>query len=206
MTHTRCIRICATVLFVMGLSLTAQKALCQFGPNPQAGGFLGTWCVQGDPAKRASISANGPMLTLTNENGSTSPGQLQGQSGISAPGWQFVTGNLSQDGQQINWSNSSFWARCDSGGGGRNRLNLTGTWFAQGDQSKKCSIRQRGSNLQLSNESGDSAGGQMNGKRTLTSSWNGNTIGGTVSSDGNRINWDNGTYWVRYRLYGSQNN
>jgi hypothetical protein len=22
-----------------------------------------------------------------------------------------------------------------------------------------------------------------------------------LTSDGNRINWDNGTYWIRYRLY-----
>ena len=68
------------------------------------------------------------------------------------------------------------------------------------------SIRQRGYNLQLSNESGDNASGQINGKRTLTSTWNGNTIGGTVSTNGNRINWDNGTYWTRFRVYGSQNN
>jgi hypothetical protein len=47
--------------------------------------------------------------------------------------------------------------------------------------------------------------GQMNGKRTLSTNWNRNTIGGTVSNNGNRINWDNGTYWIRYRLYGSQN-
>ena len=86
------------------------------------------------------------------------------------------------------------------------RLNLTGTWYAQGDRSKSCSIRQRGNNLQLSNESGDNASGQMNGKRTLTTNWNGTTIGGTVSANGNRINWDNGTYWTRFRVYGSQNN
>jgi hypothetical protein len=49
-------------------------------------------------------------------------------------------------------------------------------------------------------------GRQLNGKRTLTSTWNGNVIGGTVSTNGNRINWDNGTYWTRFRVYGSQNN
>jgi hypothetical protein len=206
MSHARRTSISAVVFAVISLMLPAQNALCQFGPNQQPSGFLGAWCAQGDPAKRASISADGPMLTLTNENGNTSPGQYQGQNGITAPGWEFVTGTLSADGQRLNWSNGSFWARCDSGGGGRNRLNLTGTWYAQGDRSRKCSVQQRGSNLQLSNETGDTASGQMNGKRTLTSSWNGSTIGGTVSSDGNRINWDNGTYWIRYRLYGSQNN
>jgi hypothetical protein len=161
----------------------------------------------GDPTKHASISNNGAFLTLTNESGSTSTGQLQGQTGIVAPEWQFVNGTLSPDGSQINWSNGTFWARCNTGGGGgHNRLNLTGTWYAQGDRSQSCSIRQRGKNLQLSNQSGDNASGQMDGGRHLTTNWNGNTIGGTVAVNGNRINWDNGTYWTRFRVYGSQNN
>jgi hypothetical protein len=201
----------AALLFSIAISLTLgmRNAVAQFSPNqPQSGAFTGAWCAQGDPTKHASISSNGAFLTLTNENGDTSPGNYQGQTGIVAPGWQFVTGTLSQDGSKINWSNGTFWARCDSGGGGggRRRLNLTGTWYAQGDRSQSCSIQQHGNNLQLSNQSGDNASGQMNGKRTLTTNWNGTTIGGTVSTNGNRINWDNGTYWVRFLVYGSQNN
>src|ERR1700761_8458969 len=122
-----------------------QRAHAQFGSQPT--GFLGQWCAQGDPSKRASISANGPMLTLTNENGDTSPGQYQGQTGITAPGWQFVNGNLSPDGQQINWSNGTFWARCNGGSGGGGQSSLSGTWYAQGDRSKACSITQRRGNL-----------------------------------------------------------
>jgi hypothetical protein len=188
-------------------TLSVRSAVAQFPPSPQSAAFTGAWCAQGDPSKHASIADNGGFLTLTNETGDTSPGQYQGKTGIVAPGWQFVTGTLSPDGSQINWSNGTFWARCNSGGGGGgHRLNLTGTWYAQGNRSQSCSIRQRGNNLQLSNESGDNASGQMNGKRTLTTSWNGTTIGGTVSDNGNRINWDNGTYWIRFRVYGSQNN
>jgi hypothetical protein len=191
----------------ISLTLGVKSAVAQFPPSPQSAAFTGAWCAQGDPSKHASIADNGGFLTLTNETGDTSPGQYQGKTGIVAPGWQFVTGTLSPDGSQINWSNGTFWARCNSGGGGGgHRLNLTGTWYAQGDRSQSCSIHQRGSNLQLSNQSGDNASGQMNGKRTLTTSWNGTTIGGTVSDNGNRINWDNGTYWIRFRVYGSQNN
>src|SRR6202167_1524005 len=113
----------------MGLMLSLDKAAAQFPPNQSAAAFTGAWCAQGDPTKHASISSNGAFLTLTNENGDTSPGQYQGQTGIVAPGWQFVTGTLSPDGSQITWSNGTFCARCNSGGGGgRNRLNLTGTW------------------------------------------------------------------------------
>jgi hypothetical protein len=163
--------------------------------------------VQREGCRRpvSSIADNGAFLTLTNENGDTSTGQYQGQNGIVAPGWQFVTGTLSQDGSQINWSNGTFWARCNTGGGGHQRLNLTGTWYAQGNRSQSCSIRQRGNNLQLSNQSGDNASGQITGKRQLTTNWNGTNIAGTVTANGNRINWDNGTYWTRIRVYATQN-
>jgi hypothetical protein len=170
--------------------------------NGQASGFLGAWCPQGDPGKHASISGNGVFLTLTNENGDTSPGNLQGNNQIQAPGWQFVTGTLSGDGSQINWSNGSYWARCDNGGGGggRRRPTLTGTWYANGDRSRSCSIMQRRGNLTLQNESGQSATGNFNG-RQITTNWAGSAISGTIAQGGNRINWDNGTYWVRFRVY-----
>src|ERR1700743_796610 len=157
---------------------SVKEAVAQFPPNPRSAAFTGGWCAQGDSTKQASISDNGAFLTLTKANGDPSTGQYQGQNGIVAPGWQFVTGTLSPDGSQINWSNGTFWARCNTGGGGGGRrLNLTGTWYAQGNRSQSCSIQQRGNNLQLSNESGANASGQMNGKRTLTTNWNGTPIG-----------------------------
>ena len=127
------------------------------GGGQQASGFLGAWCARGDPGKHASIAGNGVFLTLTNENGDTSPGNLQGSNQIQAPGWQFVTGTLSPDGSQINWSNGTYWARCENGGG--NRSTLTGTWFANGDRSRSCSIQQRHGGLNLQNESGQTATG-----------------------------------------------
>jgi hypothetical protein len=204
-THARLATHAALLLVAITLTVGLKNGVAQFPPQSQSAAFTGAWCAQGDPTKQASIADNGGgFLTLKNENGDTSPGQYQGQTGIVAPGWQFVTGTLSPDGSQINWSNGTFWARCDSGG--NRRLNLTGTWYAQGNRSQSCSIRQRGNNLQLSNQSGDTATGQMNGKRTLITKWNGTNIGGTVSANGNRINWDNGTYWTRFRVYASQNN
>jgi hypothetical protein len=191
--------------FALAFAFGVRTAVAQLPPNQQASAFLGGWCAQGDPTKQASISANGPFLTLTNENGDTSPGNLQGQTGIVAPGWQFVSGTLSPDGGQINWSNGTFWARCNSGGGGggggRRRLNLNGTWYPQGNRSQSCTIHQRGNNLSLTNEQGSNASGQVTGRRSLSTNWDGTTISGTVVPNGNRINWDNGTYWTRFVLY-----
>lgn len=166
----------------------------------QSAGFIGGWCAQGDPSKQTSISYNGAFYNLTNENGDTSIGNLQGSNQIQAPGWQFVTGTLGRNGQ-IQWSNGTFWARCPTGGGGRRKLDLSGNWYPNGNRSMQCSIQQRRGNLTLQNEQGVRASGSMNGKYNLTTNWQGTTINGTVSRDGNRINWDNGTYWIRYRLY-----
>jgi hypothetical protein len=169
----------------------------------QSAGFLGGWCAQGDPTKQTSISYNGAFYNLTNETGDTSIGNLQGNNQIQAPGWQFVTGTLGRNGQQIQWSNGTFWARCPTphGGGGRGKLDLNGNWYPNGNRSMQCSIQQRRGNLTLQNEQGVRASGSLNGKYNVSTNWQGTTINGTVSRDGNRINWDNGTYWIRYRLY-----
>lgn len=200
--HSACLTVRLIFFCAMLLLVRGRSARAQFPPNQlQSAAFTGDWCAQGDPAKRALIVDNGAFLNLTNENGDTSTGQYQGQNSIVAPGWQFVTGTLTPDRRQINWSNGTFWARCTPPSVGH-RLNLTGTWFAQGDRSQSCSIHQRGNDLQLSNESGGTASGQITGKRQLSTNWAGTTIAGTVTANGNRINWDNGTYWTRYRLYG----
>jgi hypothetical protein len=170
-------------------------------PTPQGNqgaGFLGQWCAQGDPNKQTSITGNGVFYTLTNENGDTSPGNLQGPSVMSAPGWQFVTGNLTSDGSQINWSNGTFWARCNNGGGGGwRRPRIEGTWYRSGNRSQRCSIRRRGDTYTLTNEASARATGSWNSRRQLTTNWSGTIITGVVTSGGNRINWDNGTFWTR---------
>ena len=209
MKHDKDARKAAVITLVAVLAVClgfgVKEAVAQVPSNPRSAAFTGGWCAQGDSTKQASISDNGAFLTLTNENGDTSTGQYQGQNGIVAPGWQFVTGTLSPDGSQINWSNGTFWARCNTGGGGHQRLNLTGTWYAQGNHSQSCSIRQRGNNVELSNQSGDHASGQITGKRQVTTNWNGTSIVGAVTANGNRINWDNGTFWTRIRVYSASN-
>lgn len=57
----------------------------------------------------------------------------------------------------------------------------------------------RGSRAQLNlqNEVGQSASGSFDSKRKITTNWDGNVIHGTISPDGNRIDWDNRTHWIR---------
>ncbi len=190
--------------FVLDAPVQTNPSLAMPASLPQGmsqgSGFLGAWCSQGDPTKQASISGNGVFFNLTNETGDTSPGHLQGmqQNVMVADGWQFVQGTLGQDGNRINWSNGTFWARCNSGGGGGgHRPNIDGTWYRGGDHSQACYITQHGKNLRLTNEAGDKAKGSFDSKRHVTTNWSGTTIGGTITSSGDRINWENGTYWTR---------
>lgn len=179
-------------LFCCSVALAPLPARAQ---QDRATPFLGTWCAQGDPAKRTAISANGFLLTLTNEVGSTSTGHVMGMSPpqIIADQWGFVRGTLSPNGRTISWTNGTYWARCPT----RTRIDLQGTWYAGGDQSKPCRISQRGSVLSLRNEIGQTASGSFTSKYDISTVWSGMTITGTISRDQNRIVWSNGTYWTR---------
>ena len=113
----------AVLALVLQTSVSHARASSPLQMPSQGSGFLGQWCVGGDPTKRASISGNGGFFNLTNESGSTSTGHLQGfqQNVLVADDWQFVQGTLSSDGNQINWSNGTSWSRCNNGGGGGGR-------------------------------------------------------------------------------------
>ena len=71
------------------------------------------------------------------------------------------------------------------------------TWYRDGNRSLACSIRQRKKNVRLTNETGQTATGKIDGRRHVTTNWSGTQIGGNISPDGNTINWDNGTSWSR---------
>jgi hypothetical protein len=170
-----------------------NSANAQLGPtiNPQ---FLGRWCVQGDPSRIATIAAANLGLQLTNESGSTSSAQAVGINGstIVALNWNLVQGTISSDGSHINWTNGTYWNHC----AGR-RTTLDGTWFANGDPSRACSISQQFGALNFVNENGNTASGNFDGPNHLTATWQGQLIGATISADGTRINWSNGTFWSR---------
>jgi poly(beta-D-mannuronate) lyase len=167
-------------------------------PGSQGRSFAGGWCGEGDSAYPATISDNVAFLTLKVDDLNASIGLNQDERTIVAPGWQFITGTLSADGKRINWSNDTYWTRCNIPKvHARSRLKLAGTWYADAIRSEVCSIHQHGSALQLDNGHGASGSGSVDAQGRLTTDWNGNSIVGMVSADGNRIDWDNGTWWVR---------
>lgn len=176
----------------------------QFPSNPsQSAAFLGEWCGQGVRGVRASITGGGPYLTLTNENGDASTGRVEAKGKIVAPGWQNVTGTLNPGGIQIDWSNGTYWERCDAALGRANsgRLDLSGKWFPQGDLSQRCAIRQHDDTLQIECAQLATTTGRIDGAAHFTIKWGARTIGATVTADRNHINWDDQTYWTRSTLY-----
>jgi hypothetical protein len=82
--------------------------------------------------------------------------------------------------------------------------NISGTWYAQGDHSKRCRIEQSGSSVTLWNESGQKGTGTFKDPSTLSTQWNAwssgfgptITITGRISNDLQTIHWSNGTFWV----------
>jgi hypothetical protein len=199
------LRLALAALVLFAVTFHTNLATAAAVPPPQqnqGAGFLGQWCAQSYPTKQASISGSGAFFTLTNETGDSSPGNLQGgqQNVMVAPGWQFVQGTLTPDGSRINWSNGTFWARCNNGGGGGGggrRPNIDGTWYRGGNRSQACYIRRRGNTYRLTNEANAAGTGSFDSRRHLTTNWSGTVIGGTVTVGGDRINWDNGTFWTR---------
>ena len=178
-------------------SFPSRPALARCRVFGQAS-FTGTWCGQGNPANPATITDSTAFLTLKVTDVNASIGVYQDANTIFAPGWQFITGKLSPDSKRIDWSNGTFWTRCNiPKARAHPRLKLAGTWHADGILSEVCSIRQHGSALQLDNGHGAAASGSVDAQGRLTTDWKGNRIVGAVSADGNRIDWDNGTWWVR---------
>jgi hypothetical protein len=86
--------------------------------------------------------------------------------------------------------------------------DIEGTWYAQGNPSKRCHIEQSGLNVSFTNEIGDQAHGKFTDPSTLSASWPDwhNSMGagprttytGHISGDLMVIHWSNGTYWTRH--------
>lgn len=78
--------------------------------------------------------------------------------------------------------------------------DITGSWLANGDPSKRCHISQAGTLVTVTNEQGRTAKGAFRDPSTIDTDWGyvgGHNITGTISPNLRRIDWSNGTYWSR---------
>lgn len=78
--------------------------------------------------------------------------------------------------------------------------NISGVWYAGGSPAARCSISQSGASVTVTNQQGRTASGSFSDSTTLETDWSssgGGRITGTISSDLRRINWSNGSFWVR---------
>ena len=159
--------------------------------------FLGDWCVEGRTDLHGTIADGGDFLALRNEQGAASTGELRGPFLLLAPLWN-AAGALTPDRSQIDWSNRTYWTRCPSTPL-RQPVNLNGTWIAQVGS---CSIRQQGDRLQLGDTKDCLATGRLDEKGHLTLDFYGTQYEGTVTADGNHIDWQDASYWTRAEVYG----
>jgi poly(beta-D-mannuronate) lyase len=164
--------------------------------------FLGEWCGEGKTDLRATIADAGDLFVLNNGQGSLSAGEANGPYTMTASGWGPVTGVLSPDRSQIDWTNGTYWARCSSTPR-TSPLNLTGTWIATDGS---CVLHQQGSLVRSGDSKDCSATGSVdkNGHLVMDASFG--KFEGDVTADGNHINWVDGSYWTRAEVYGLEKN
>ena len=71
-----------------------------------------------------------------------------------------------------------------------------GNWYSLGKKAQIHRVSKKG-NATLSNENGAPGQGKVEGRRIIVKNWD---VSGELSGDSQRINWSNGTYWVRNKL------
>lgn len=82
--------------------------------------------------------------------------------------------------------------------------DIAGIWYMGGpyNEGLSCQILHNGDALIFINERGDqSAGGFVDSGTVVASDWQG--LRGRISDDGKRIDWSNGTWWVRTKQEGN---
>jgi poly(beta-D-mannuronate) lyase len=159
--------------------------------------FLGEWCADGRADLQGTITDGGDTLALNNGQGSTSTGEPKGPFLLLAPGWQ-VAGAMTPDRSQIDWTNGTYWIRCPTIPL-RQPIDLSGEWIAQVGG---CSIQQHGDLVQIAATKDCVATGRLDEKGHLTMDFYGGKFEGTVTDDGNHINWQDTSYWTREKVYG----
>ena len=100
---------------------------------------------------------------------------------------------------KVTWDDAQAWMTSNGNIESTPDLNVNGNWYMGGPYNvgMPCQIIQQGSALTIINENGArSTGRVIDGVTVKATDWEGG-LRGTISADGNRIDWANGTWWVR---------
>lgn len=159
--------------------------------------YSGTWYHDGNPVR---IQKQFDRLYLfCNEQQDCKVGHINPRGYVIVPEWR-VSGTLQADGNTINWSNQTVWARYPSfpntyPGYPNNNIPfyLNGRWAHEG-KSTYLKIQSSGQ-VSMTNEWGEVREGYLSGFNTIViPSLN---LRGTVNASRNLIYWSNRTIWNR---------
>jgi hypothetical protein len=191
----------ALLLSSVGAPLVVRERSAQAAPVAQGvGNFDGPWYFGGDLSSPALIIQAGTNATLMNEQGRPANATLSINQIAANWGDGPITGTLTPDQRQINWDNGTFWQRLalvDAASLGGNP-NIGGIWSVGDNAAARALIvQQPNGTLSFINEQGRPSPGAFSNPNTFVATGWGGNISGTLSPDGNFINWSNGTNWRR---------
>jgi len=181
------------------LSVPAHDVVQAGALEQGVGNFDGPWYVGGNLTMPALVLQAGTSMTLMNEQGRVATGSLTINQITADWGDGPIVGSLSGDQRQIDWANGTFWQRrALIGAAFLGGPNVGGIWYVGDASTQRALIVQaQGGTLQFMNEQGRTSPGTFSGPNTLrATAWEGG-VQGTLSPDGNFIDWSNGTHWRR---------
>ncbi len=182
--------LCAGLLaaLVAASSVASAQPYGRGEPDRREANLLGKWYSNGERDKPVEIRTSRRGLQAKNEHGATSRLEKRGNN-VRALDWEGgLRGHVKRD--TIEWSNGSMWTRTPS-----QRRNLAGTWYLNGDRSKRVEIVSSRDGLQAKNERGQTTRLQTVRDGDIRAlDWEGG-LRGDVKRD--RIEWQNGTTWTR---------
>jgi hypothetical protein len=156
--------------------------------------LAGQWYHDGKPTS-IRVDPDGRNVTIIDENGRRTSGVANSPYELDFRG---LKGSVGHGGRRISWNNGTTWTRephkggSDVGQAPGPGQGISGRWFHDG---KPTSVSvSPGGGVTITDEQGKTTIGHMSGNGNIVLS---SLISGSVSPNGRRISWSNGTEWTR---------